>query len=183
MSNPITDYIYKWREEHREQIKDYKYSFKLIWKNPLMKLGMIIIFALLLIAIFAPLLAPYPNDATTVHVSNVGDEWLPPSASHIMGTDKDGRDIFSRVLFGTRIALSIAVFTVGLALIIGVPLGAIAGYYSGWVDEIIMRITDLFLAFPAFLLAIVIAVSVGPSLTKCNDSHSNSMVAMVYANS
>jgi len=172
MTNPISEFIYKWREDHREQIKDYKYGFKLIWKNPLMKLGLIILIALIFIAIFAPLLATYPDHATTNMVTD--DDYLPPSSTYLMGTDRYGRDVFSNVLFGTRIALTVAVATVGLALLIGVPLGAIAGYYSGWVDEIIMRITDMFLAFPAFLLAIVIAVTMGPSLT-------NAMIAIAIA--
>jgi peptide/nickel transport system permease protein len=89
---------------------------------------------------------------------------LPPSIKHLFGTDELGRDIFSRVLYGTRISLPAAVLVVVLALIIGIPLGVIAGTYGGYVDELLMRITDMFLSFPPLLLAIAIAAILGPSL-------------------
>jgi peptide/nickel transport system permease protein len=92
------------------------------------------------------------------------DFWKAPSWEHPFGTDYYNRDIMSRVFFGTRIALFVAVVVVALSMIIGVPLGAFAGYYGGLIDEVIMRITDIFLAFPALLLAMVLSVTLGPNL-------------------
>ncbi len=310
-------------ENHQEQFKEWKIGFKIVWSNPLMKLGIILMLALIIIAIFAPWISPYPEDAMTVGTSyggignttvyasfksygevnlgnyegwsfypqdnsyatvtvgnasmtmvkenktelqmslenntfvrvkmnltvfieiknvttlyvnltdasygnvspgqqfptyiNVGgrknvtlpntstnvsvawntlvaisptspvkvdasttvnviiiseskmgeigkDFWRPPSWEHPFGTDYYDRDIMSRVFFGTRIALFVAVVVVALSMLIGVPLGAFAGYYGGSMDEIIMRITDIFLAFPALLLAMVLSVTLGPNL-------------------
>lgn len=101
------------------------------------------------------------------HISdavNMQEKFLAPSAQHLFGTDEMGRDIFSRVLYGTRISLTTAIIAVAFSLIIGIPLGAIAGTLGGAVDEIIMRITDVFLSFPPLLLAIVLVSTLGPSL-------------------
>ncbi len=311
------------KEEHEEQFKEWKVGAKIIWKNPLMKLGIIIMLSLVIIAIFAPYLSPHPEDAMTVGKSyevvtnttayarfvslgnlsiagsswafspsgnssaavtignasmtmvvqndtreslsigdstpvnvsmevhiyieivgvtnitvnasdsdskfvspnqefptylNLGDSevfllpntttnvsvawstlvsvsatddsveieatttvnviiisetgigkagvdyWQPPNREHPFGTDYYNRDIMSRVFFGTRIALFVAIFVVAISMLIGVPLGAIAGYYGGFWDELIMRITDIFLAFPALLLAMVLSITLGPNL-------------------
>ena len=311
-------------ENHEEQFKEWKIGFKIVWSNPLMKIGIILMLSLIIIAIFAPWISPYPEDAMTVGTSyggignttvysnfksygfvsvgnykewtftphdkgsttvtvgnasmtmvvdnqtefsanisqntpvkvkmnmtifieiknvttlyvnltdiesafvssgeqfptyvNVGgrrnvtlpntttnvsiawntlisikagadsvkidasttvnviiisenrmgkigvDFWRPPSWQHPFGTDYYDRDVMSRVFFGTRIALMVAVIVVALSMLIGVPLGAFAGYYGGAMDEIIMRITDIFLAFPALLLAMVLSVTFGPNL-------------------
>lgn len=89
----------------------------------------------------------------------------PPSSRHLFGTDQLGRDIFSRVMFGARATLPIGVAIIGIALAIGIPIGAIAGYARGWVDEALMRIADIFLAFPTIVLALAIAAALGPDLT------------------
>jgi peptide/nickel transport system permease protein len=96
--------------------------------------------------------------------TNPQDKLLAPSVEHYFGTDELGRDIFSRVLFGTRISLNTALLAVGISMLIGIPLGAIAGASEWYIDESIMRITDIFLSFPNLLLAIVIAATLGPSL-------------------
>jgi peptide/nickel transport system permease protein len=95
---------------------------------------------------------------------NPQEQLQAPSIDHPFGTDELGRDVFKRVLLGAKISLQTALVAVGLALLIGVPLGAIAGYYGGMIDEIIMRITDIFLGFPPLLLAIAISSFLGPSL-------------------
>ena len=107
-----------------------------------------------LIAIFAHWLAPHNPLAV-----NLPEALLPPSASHWLGTDPLGRDVLSRLIYGTRISLLIGFIAVGVAVIIGAAVGAIAGYYGGWVDSVLMRLVDTMLAFPSiFLLLAVIAV-------------------------
>jgi peptide/nickel transport system permease protein len=88
----------------------------------------------------------------------------PPSSTHFFGTDAAGRDIFSRVIYGSRITLRICVVVVGLTLVVGSAIGIISGYTGGWLDEIIMRVSDIFLAFPALILAMAITAALGPSL-------------------
>ncbi len=124
-------------------------------------LGAIVVLAVVLIAIFSPWLAPYPGDASASHLLR---RLKPPSAAHPFGTDNLGRDILSRVILGARGALAIALTVVGIAMAIGVPLGLIAGYRSGWLSDVIMRITDVFLAMPQLMLALALAQIMGPSL-------------------
>jgi len=146
----------------KPRLKEIKLSFYLLNRNKLTKLSLVIVVLLLLIAVFAPLIVPYPG-----HVrgeTHPQDKLLAPSGTYFFGTDELGRDIFSRVLFGTRISVETAVVAVVIALLIGVPLGAIAGTMGGFLDELIMRITDVFLSFPPLLLAIAIAAFLGPSL-------------------
>jgi peptide/nickel transport system permease protein len=115
------------------------------------------------VALFAPLIAPYPADAgSATHPFAV---LQPPSSLHWFGTDNVGRDILSRVIFGARVSPAVAVFVLLIACVIGIPLGVIAGYYGGWLDEVIMRVTDIFLAFPPLLLALALAAVLPPSLT------------------
>jgi peptide/nickel transport system permease protein len=122
----------------------------------------VIIVTFLLVAILAPLLAPFPEQGAGK--SNPDTLMLPPSAVHPFGTDELGRDVLSRVMYGARPALLIPLLVVVTAVAIGAPLGAIAGYKGGWVDEFIMRITDLFLAFPSLLLAMAITAALGRGL-------------------
>ncbi len=143
-------------------LREVRLSFYLLNRNRLQRASLIIIIMLILVAIFAPLIAPYPGHA--ISETNPDDKLQPPSAQYWFGTDELGRDMLSRVIYGTRISLQTALIAVGLALLIGVPLGAIAGGLGGVVDEIIMRITDVFLSFPPLLLAIAIAAFLGPNL-------------------
>ncbi|MGQ4892453.1 MAG: ABC transporter permease [Candidatus Njordarchaeia archaeon] len=152
----------KWIMEHETLLREYKASFLALWRNPLTKIGFSLMALMIIVAIFAPFIAPYP--VTGFQSINTTERLQPPSWRHLMGTDYVGRDILSRIIFGTRIALLAALVVVSFSLAIGVPLGLIAGYYGGMIDEVIMRITDLFLAFPALLLAMVIAALIGPSL-------------------
>lgn len=114
-------------------------------------------------AVFAPLLTS--RAAEGEGEPNPPDKLLAPSAEHPFGTDHLGRDLYARVLFGGRTALALGLLVVAVAVGVGVPLGAVAGYFGGWVDEVIMRLTDVFLAFPPLLLAIFIASALGASLT------------------
>ena len=124
--------------------------------------SLLLFLIIILCAVFAPWLTPYPNEG--IGEPNISNKLLPPSSEHFFGTDLLGRDLLSRILFGARISLVASFSIVTLALVIGTVLGACAGYFGGGVDEVIMRITDIFLAFPSLLLAMVIASVLDPSL-------------------
>jgi peptide/nickel transport system permease protein len=127
--------------------------------NPLALSGFVIIATILVLAIFAPLIAPYDPDAI-----NVKAILLAPSADHYMGTDGLGRDVYSRMLFGARISLLVGIVAVGIATFIGVVLGAIAGYYRGGTDVIIMRMVDVMLSIPTFFLILAVIAFLTPSI-------------------
>ncbi len=131
-------------------------------RNRMALAGLGLVILLLLVAVFAPVIAPYPEDAEgAVHTQ---DALLPPSPAHLFGTDDLGGDVFSRVVFGARYSLSIGLAIVLLACLIGVPLGAIAGYAGGLVNEVIMRTTDIFLTIPGIVLALAIGAALGSGL-------------------
>ena len=131
--------------------------------NPLLTVGGGVVLLIMVVAIFAPLLAPFPGDAgNATHPFSVLHG---PSAAHWFGTDQVGRDILSRVIYGTRVSPVIAVIVLAIACVIGVPLGVAAGFLGGWLDEAIMRVTDVFLAFPPLLLALALASVLPASLT------------------
>jgi len=132
---------------------------KSILQNPLALAGFMIIITILLLAIFAPIIAPYDPDA--IHVKTI---LLPPSADHLMGTDGLGRDVWSRMLFGARISLLVGIVAVGIATVIGILLGAIAGFYRGWVDTVIMRLVDVMLSIPTFFLILAVIAFLTPSI-------------------
>ena len=121
------------------------------------------------LAVFAPQLAPF--DPTKPDFASVRK---PPSDTYVLGTDENGRDILSRVIFGARASLVAGVISVFIAVLFGVPLGLISGYYRGFLDEFIMRFTDALLAFPFLILAVALAAALGPSLT-------NAMIAIGIA--
>jgi len=131
--------------------------------NPLLVVGAVASACIVVVALLAPLLAPFPGDAgTATHPFTV---LHPPSAQHWFGTDNVGRDILSRVLYGARISPLIAFIVLLIAGAIGIPLGLAAGYFGGWLDEVIMRVTDIFLAFPPLLLALAFAAVLPATLT------------------
>lgn len=131
-------------------------------RDPLAVFGLCVVFILVVTAIFAPQLAPYP--AMGEGRTSVGTRMQPPSGEYALGTDRLGRDVLSRIVYGARPALIAPIIVVLLAVAIGAPLGAIAGLLGGRVDEVIMRVCDLFLAFPSLLLAMAIVALQGPSL-------------------
>ena len=121
-----------------------------------------VILFMIFVAIAAPILTPYPEQG--LGDPNLQEKFMAPSWSHPFGTDDLGRDILARVMFGARSSLIASFAIVSVAMVVGSVLGALAGYFGGWTDEIIMRITDIFLAFPPLLLAITIATVLEPSL-------------------
>jgi peptide/nickel transport system permease protein len=135
-----------------------------ILRDPLSLTGTLIIILVLLMAVFAEQVAPYPEEGKGK--TNAPNTLMAPSAEHVFGTDKLGRDILSRIIMGSRSALIVPIGVVLFAVLLGAPLGALAGYKGGWLDEVIMRITDLFLAFPSLLLAMAIASALGRGLDK-----------------
>ena len=158
-------------ENMKPKWKSFRESMYLLAKNKLSLVAFVIIILFIGMAIFAPVIAPYPEDVYSTHIS---EKLLPPSAAHLMGTDELGRDVFSRVIFGTRVSISAALVAVAIALIIGVPFGALAGCYGGWVDNVLMRITDVFLSFPPLLLAIALVALLGAGLK-------NAIIAIVIS--
>ena len=129
-------------------------------RNPVTLIGAVVLGGLIAVALLAPVLAPYNPYAT-----NPAAAIQPPGPAHLFGTDTFGLDIFSRVLYGARIDLLVAAGAVGVAMVAGGLLGAVAGYGGGWADEGIMRTMDLLQAFPNFILALGIAAALGPSLS------------------
>ena len=128
--------------------------------NRLAVVGLVIVVALVLVAIFANQLAPYSPYVGDLRTTRL----LPPSAAHWFGTDDQGRDILSRVIFGSRITLVVVVLVALLAAPIGLAVGTIAGYAGGMIDAALMRITDIFLAFPRLILALAFVAALGPGI-------------------
>jgi ABC-type dipeptide/oligopeptide/nickel transport system permease subunit len=142
-------------------------ALRAAWRQPLAILGVTIAVAWLLTAIFAPLLAPHDP---------LAQQFVPllhPSHAHLFGTDELGRDVLSRVIYGARLSLPLAMLLVSLSLGIGLVLGLVAGYFRGFVDSLVMRLTDLVFAFPAIILAMVVTASLGPSIR-------NAVLALVF---
>lgn len=137
------------------------YLFRRLASDRTALFGACLVLLLILTAILAPWLATHPNDVAEFHPA---ERLKPPSAAHFFGTDRMGSDVYSRLLFGARITITIAVIAVGTAVLIGVPIGLVAGYYRNWVGDLLMRISDIFLAVPQIVLAIAIAQSLGPSI-------------------
>ncbi|MEM4727393.1 MAG: ABC transporter permease [Candidatus Bathyarchaeia archaeon] len=155
----IKSILDRWLFEHRYQIEDLKLMTKMVREMFLAKIGLILIGIFLFLAIFGPLIAPYNPLA-----QDLGRSFLPPSLQHPFGTDHLGRDIFSRVLYGSRLSLVMGITVTAILFIVGTTLGLISGFFGGKVDEIIMRVTDMIMAFPSLILAMAVAAALGPSL-------------------
>lgn len=149
--------------EHRSRLRA---TVETVLQNRLAVIGLGVLAVLVIVAIFAPLIAPYDiNDV------NISDRFSPPSGDYLFGTDELGRDIFSRVVIAARVSLRVGFIAVGIALAVGVPIGLVSGYYGGWVDSFLMRVMDVLFSFPAILLAIAILAVLGPGV-------GNAMVAI-----
>jgi peptide/nickel transport system permease protein len=146
----------------KARLKEWSTQFSILTRNKLNVIALVVLGLFILSALLAPYVAPYKD--AIAGKSNLEEKLEPPSWKHLFGTDELGRDIFSRVLYGARISLWASAAAVALAMAIGVPLGAIAGGFGGWVDAVIMRIVDIFMSFPWFLIGILFATVFGPSL-------------------
>lgn len=136
--------------------KDIWYSLK---RNKRAMFGLIFILFLVVIAVFAEYLAPYG-----MREQDLSNALQSPSAEHWLGTDDLGRDVLSRIIYGTRVSLTVGIAAVALSLVVGSILGVLAGYYKGWLDTLIMRLCDVLLSIPSILLAIAIVASLGSSM-------------------
>ena len=132
---------------------------KRFFRRPMAVAGLVVVLGFVTAAIFAPLLAPYGAGATDFNALLAH-----PSGKHLLGTDYLGRDILSRTLWGARASIQAGFFATMLALVVAVPIGMVAGYYRGWVDTVVARVTDVLLAFPFLILAVGLAAILGPSL-------------------
>jgi peptide/nickel transport system permease protein len=149
-----------WSQSSRPpQSRRYALTWRIIWRNKLTVVGLGILLIVALIALFPSFFAPY--DPIQIDLVN---RLAPPSREHLFGTDDFGRDIFSRIIYGARLSFFTALGVVFVSAVIGCLLGIFAGYMGGWVDEVLMRFTDIVLAFPAVLLAMVIVTALSPSL-------------------
>jgi peptide/nickel transport system permease protein len=135
-----------------------------LFQNKLAIVGMVIIGSVVLIALLAPILAQQDPNENGVFRAFPRDRKMPPSLEHPMGTDDLGRDMLSLIIYGARVSIQVGIFAVGFAIIVGATLGAIAGHAGGVLDNVIMRVMDILLAFPSILLALTIVVVTGPGL-------------------
>jgi len=148
---------------HRSRLRT---TAETVLRNRLAVFGLVILVLLVLVALAAPLIAPY-----TINQVDVANRLQGPSSQHWFGTDELGRDVFSRVIIASRVSLQVGFVSVGIALGLGVPVGLIAGYYGGRIDSILMRLMDILFSIPAIVLAIAILAALGPDIV-------NAMIAI-----
>lgn len=151
-----------WRERHASTIRTLRLYARTFARNGSAMIGLALVLLFLLTAAIGPWIVPFPEDATGS--VNMDQKLQAPDAVHWFGTDEVGNDVFTRVIVGARVTLQIACIVTGVAMLIGIPLGMIAGYMGGWVQEVIMRITDVFLSVPGLILAIAIVGALGPGI-------------------
>ncbi|MHC0039507.1 nickel transporter permease [Pseudoneobacillus sp. C159] len=144
---------------HHPKMERWRSFYKQLKKNKMAIVGGGIIIFYLIVAVFGRLFAPY--DPLEINLLN---KLQPPSMDHWMGTDDKGRDVLSRVIYGSQLSLTVGVVSVAIGAFFGIILGLVAGYYGKWIDTIIMRVIDILLAFPGLLLALAIISALGPSL-------------------
>lgn len=154
------------------RFSEFKLITRIAMKKRLSWFSVLVIFAVVIMALLAPIIAPYPRQA--LGEPNPAERLQPPSWKHIMGTDHMGRDIFSRIIYGSRTSLIVGISVTFLAVLIGLPVGIVAGYYGGLIDLILMRVTDIFLAFPPLLLALLISSTMGKGFE-------NAIIALVIS--
>lgn len=144
--------------------------FKIMMHNPNAIIGIVIVAVLILLAILAPVISPYDYLEMNPIEAKQG-----PSAAHIFGTDDLGRDIFSRILYGGRYSMSLGILSVGLGAAMALVIGAVAGYFGGWIDNLLMRLMDVLSAIPGMLLSIIVAAALGTA-------YHDTVIAMAIGN-
>ncbi|MEM4721447.1 MAG: ABC transporter permease [Candidatus Methanomethylicaceae archaeon] len=167
--NSIRSSLKNFKTERESQFRELSRIFYTLVRSPLSMIGLILVSLFLVVALIGPWIITHPEDIRgAVHMDQ---KLKPPSQSHPFGTDEVGRDLYSRVIMGTRLSLQIGLIIIFVAMGIGVPLGILAGYSGGWVNQVIMRFTDIFLSVPGLLLALAIVGALGPGIK-------NAMVAL-----
>ncbi len=149
----------RWRADHVSQITDTRRGIYRFSRNRLSMIGLSMVIVLLVVAVTAPLWVPYPADVTGK--VNMSQRLRAPDAAHLFGTDDAGRDVFSRTIMATRTSFEVGIIILFVATTVGVTLGAIAGYFGGWVNQVIMRLTDVMLTFPGIFLALAVSAALG----------------------
>jgi peptide/nickel transport system permease protein len=147
------------KTDNKKELSPLKIALKRLRKNKLASLGLVIICIITLLSVLGPMFTTYGRDSIDTTIS-----YQAPSIKHWLGTDELGRDSFTRLLHGGRVSLSVGLVSTGISVLIGVLLGAMGGYFGGKADIVIMRIVDIFMCFPFFLIAIVTAAILGPSI-------------------
>lgn len=149
--------------------RDFQRLVYRLRQSPLSMVGLVMVAFVLLVALIGPMVVPFPQDATGE--TRMGERFTAPNDVYLMGTDDAGRDVFSRTVIAAQTSLVIGVVVLTIAILIGVPLGAFAGFIGGRVDEVIMRVTDIFLTVPALVLAMAMATALGSGMV-------NAMIAI-----
>ena len=161
-ASPLRGAFAAWQQRHRSKLRSmrlYAFTFSRSLSS-MIGLGLVLLFFFLVLA--GPWIVPYPEDAAGS--VNLDIKLQPPSAAHWFGTDEVGNDIYTRVVLGTRVSFQIGLIVVTIAMIIGVPLGIVAGLSGGWLREVIMRVTDVFLSVPGLVLSLAIVAVLGPGI-------------------
>jgi len=159
----------RWKVEHESQIRNFRLMVYTLARSPLSVIGVSLVALFLVVALIGPAIITYPADIRgAIHLDQ---KLKSPTSGHPFGTDEVGRDIYTQVIMGTRLSLQIGLIIILIAMGIGIPLGMAAGYMGGWVNEVIMRITDVFLSVPGLLLALAIVGALGPGIK-------NAMIAL-----
>jgi len=166
----------EWKKRNESRIKETKFTLNLFRHSFLSMLGLVLILLMILTALFAPFIATeHPNYVTLINPQgkrvteqrweiHFEEKLEPISSEHLFGTNDYGYDIFSMIVYGSRLSIKIALMVVVTALIIGIVLGALAGYFGGWMDEIVMRVTDIFFSIPGLILAMAFTAALGRSI-------------------
>ena len=160
---PTPTWLTRWRADHASQLHDVRRGLYRFTRNRLSVIGLSLVILLLLVAISAPLWVPFPDDVTgKVDMAN---RLKGPTAAHFFGTDDAGRDVFTRTIMATRTAFQVGILILAVAISIGVTLGALAGYFGGWVNQLIMRVCDIMLTFPGIFLPLALTAALGRGVT------------------
>ena len=162
-ANPTPTWLTRWRADHASQIHDVRRGLYRFTRNRLSVIGLSLVIFLLIVAISAPVWVPFPDDVTGS--VNMANRLKPPSALHLFGTDDAGRDVFTRTIMATRTAFEVGILILAVAISIGVTLGALAGYFGGWVNQVIMRVCDIMLTFPGIFLPLALTAAFGRGVT------------------
>jgi peptide/nickel transport system permease protein len=149
----------KWKQENESMLKEIGFTIRLLRQSPLAVIGTVIVGLYLFAALFAPIITPYGAEERVW-----AEAYAAPSGRHLLGADESGGDVFSRIIWGARTSMYIAAIVLVIAIVVGVLLGSLSGFFGGWVDEVIMRFTDVFLSIPAIILAMAFASIFGRSL-------------------